>query len=84
MSLHRFGFTSKTVSRRSNISSEQQMVILHSVRAVEHDMYTAGVYVEEVDIDAEESLSFDEMVQMPTLGLEDAQMSLSLLPQFCR
>jgi hypothetical protein len=31
------------------------MVILHSVRAVEHDMYTAGAYDKEEDIDAEES-----------------------------
>jgi hypothetical protein len=57
------------------------MVMLHSVRAVEYDMYTAGVYDEAVDIDAEESMSFDEMVQMPTLGLEDESVATSSVLQ---
>jgi hypothetical protein len=34
-------------------------------------MYTAGVYDKEEDIDAQGGIPFDEMVQMPKLGLED-------------
>jgi hypothetical protein len=35
------------------------------------DMYAGGVHDEEEDIDAEGSMTFDEMVQMFTIGLED-------------
>jgi hypothetical protein len=50
-------------------------------------MYTASVYDdEEEDIDAEGGMTFDEMVQMPTLASVGMawRMSLSLLPQRCR
>jgi hypothetical protein len=40
-------------------------------------MYTAGVYDEEEDIDAEGDVTFDKMVQMLTLGLEDEPVATS-------
>jgi hypothetical protein len=40
-------------------------------------MSTAGVYNEEEDIDAEAGMTFDEMVQMLTLDLEDEPVASS-------
>jgi hypothetical protein len=65
MSLHKFGFIAKTVLY---ISKEAADGDLDSYRAVEDDLYSAGIYDEEEDIDAEVGMTFDEMIQMLTLG----------------
>jgi hypothetical protein len=44
-------------------------------------MYTAGVTDEEADIHAEGGVTFGEMVQMPTLGLEDEPVATSSVLQ---
>jgi hypothetical protein len=44
-------------------------------------MYTAGVTDEEEDIDAEGGMTFADMVQMPTPGLEDEPVATSSVLQ---
>jgi hypothetical protein len=51
--------------------------LLKKFSAVEDDMYTGGVHDEEEDIDAEGSMTFDEMDQMLSLGLEDEPVATS-------
>jgi hypothetical protein len=43
-------------------------VLAQEFSAVEDDICTAGVYDKEEDIDAEGGMTFDEKVQMLTLG----------------
>jgi hypothetical protein len=51
-------------------------VLAQEISAVEDDMYTAGVYDEEEEIE-EGGMTFDEMVQTLTLGLEDEPVTTS-------
>jgi hypothetical protein len=44
-------------------------------------MFTAGVTDEEEDIDAAGGMTFDDMVQMPKLGLEDEHVATSSVLQ---
>jgi hypothetical protein len=78
MSLHKLGFTGKTVSCRSKRAADGD---LDSYRAVEDDMYTAGIYDKEEAIVAEGCMTFDKMVQMLTLGLEDEPVATSSVLQ---
>jgi hypothetical protein len=56
-------------------------VLAQEFSAVEDDMYTAGVYDEEQDIDEEGGMTFREMVRMHTLGLEDEPVTTSQVLQ---
>jgi hypothetical protein len=78
MRLHKFGFIAKTVLYRSKKAAEGD---LDSYRAVEDELNSAGNYDEEEDIDAQVGMTFDEMVQMLTLGLEDEPVVTSSVMQ---
>jgi hypothetical protein len=74
MRLHKTDFTAKTVSCRSKRAADGN---LDSDCALEDDMYTAGVYDEEEDVDAKGGMTFYETVHMLTLGLEDGPVATS-------
>jgi hypothetical protein len=69
----------KVASPQSHSVSNE--VLAQEFSADHDDMYTAAVDDEEEDIDAEGRMTFDEMVQMLTLGLEDEPVTTSAVLQ---